>query len=259
MKDNPYGFQPTEEQMANFHAMVHKQFSLEVSSYYPKTQQYLADTQNLQHWKQLAIQGIADISARLDEDNNKDLIINALPSLPLASFQAFALCLENQVISKALTQAIYYRLLLALKSLDAGNIQPAEFSQLCIISIRATAQSEDRVLHKQLLLSILKSNIAQDIELLATIATRCWQMLSEKELLSLFLEALADTKNISQKQQPEQQTAFNTMLYDLMFIPSMREPILKKFRSAQRSPKLTQAIGYFFNQATFKPNSSTRH
>ncbi len=253
LKDNPYGFEPTEEQRANFHAIVHKEFSLEASSYYPKTQEYLADIHHLHHWQSLGLQGIADMSARLDEENNKALILHALANLPLPPFQAFALCLENHVISKALTQAIDSQLLSVLQSLEAGNIQPKEFTQWCIASIRASAQSEDRALHQQLLLTILKSELAQDIELLATLATRCWKLLREQALLSLFLEALANTQAINQ----EQALAFNTILYDLMFIPGMREPILKEFRSPQRSQQLTQAIGHFFNQATFKSHASS--
>ncbi|MCK5696574.1 MAG: DUF3549 family protein [Gammaproteobacteria bacterium] len=266
LKDNPYGFQPTEEQMANFHAMVHQQFSLNPSSFYQKTQEYLANKQNLSHWQQVGFQGIADISTRLDETDhkghsNEQLIINALPHLPLASFQAFAICLENQTISKTLTQAIYKKVLFTFQLQTANKALSAELTQVCILSIRATAQSEDIPLQQQLLHSILTSEIAQDIELLATIATRCWQQLHQQSLLSLFLEALADSNNTHQQQHSfEAQTAFNTMLSDLMFIPGMREPILKEFRSTQRSQKLTQAIGLFFNQAALKQNpTSTRH
>ena len=111
--------------------------------------------------------------------------------------------------------------------------------QLCIASIRASAQASDQSLQIQLLSKILQSPIKSDIEVLATIAGRCWQIIPRREILLVFLEslALADAQH---------QGAFKAILSDLMFIPGMRDSILQAFRSPDRSQLLTQAIGAFF-------------
>ena len=268
MKDNPYGFQPKEEQMANFHAIVHKQFSLPASAYYHATQHYLSDKNNFAQWSQLGLQGIADFAARLDErykdESNEQLITDSITQLPFSPFQAFAICLENQVISSQLTQAIYHKLQQALEhSLKAAlkkehstSDAHLELIALCVASIKASAQSADQALQIQLLSSILNSSAGTDIEVLATIAGRCWPLIAHNEILSPFLEALANTNVINKEPDytPEQETiqrqaAFNTILSDLMFIPGIRSRILEKFRSPERSEQLTQAIGAFFSQS----------
>lgn len=257
MKDNPYGFQPKEEQMANFHAMVHKQFSLPASHYYQGAQEYICAHNDFTQWSLLGLQGIADFTARLNEDYNNETneqwLIKNITRLPLAPFQVFAACLENQIISKALTQAIYDKLRQTLE--QTANDQ-LENIALCISSIRASAQSIDQELQLKLLTAILNSNTGTNIEVLATIAGRCWLLLAQSEILSPFLEALANTTFVDQGQsckskqeQIQQQGAFNAILSDLMFIPGMRSHILEKFRSPERSERLTQAIGAFFSQS----------
>ena len=257
MKDNPYGFQPKEEQMANFHAIVHKQFSLPASHYYQNIQEYLCAHNDFAQWSQLGLQGIADFTARLDEfynsETNEQLLIKGITHLPLSPLQVFGICLENQIISKALTQTIYDNL---TQTLAQTNNDRLENIALCITSIRASAQSIDEKLQIKLLTTILNSSAGTDIEVLATIAGRCWLLIANPEILSPFLEALANTTFVdrgqtytSEQKQIHRQGAFNAILSDLMFIPGMRIHILEKFRSPERSEQLTQAIGAFFSRS----------
>lgn len=245
MKDSPYGFQPKPEQMANFHAIVYKQLSLPASSYYLSTQNYLSGSNGFKEWDELGFQGLADIAARLDEPyknigspskTNEQLIIEAIPYLPIEPFQVLGSCLENHLISKQTTEVIYKRLIRELEKNDTTTF----LAQLCIASIRASSQAIDQPLHVQLLSTILTSAVKTDIEVLATISGRCWHLIPHPEILSAFLEALA-LANI------QHQDAFKAILSDLMFIPGMRDTILQAFRSPNRSEQLTQAIGDFFN------------
>ena len=64
MKDNPYGFQPRQEQLANFHAIVHKHLSLPASQYYDAVQSYLTGTPGYDNWMELGLQGFADDRTR---------------------------------------------------------------------------------------------------------------------------------------------------------------------------------------------------
>ncbi len=273
MQDSPYGFQPKEQQLANFHAIVHTQLSLSASSYYKNVQDYLyknvqdclyknaqdclynnaqdclyknaqgclAGSNGFQNWHKLGFQGFADIAARLDErykntsKTNEQLVNEAIAHLPMEAYQVLAACLENHSVSKQTTQVIYRRLITELEK----NHKSAALTQLCLSSIRASAQSSDKHLQTQLLSAVLKSAIKTDIEVLATISGRCWPLISHTKILPAFLEALAiaDIHHTG---------AFSAILSDLMFIPGIRDTILPAFRLPNRSVQLTQAIGTLF-------------
>ena len=250
MKDSPYGFQPKQEQMANFHAMVHKDQALAASQYYPSTQKYFSsikrsDIDEYEQWSQLGLQGIADLAARLDEEyqgnSNQLLITQAVPYLPIPVFQVLSHCLENHITSELLVQAIFDRL--SLEQEQEENKVRQEFLSLCTGSIRASAQSSNPELQSQLLSLILKSTASTNIEVLAAISGRCWQQLFKPQILSLFLEALSRTG----LDNSPYQSAFNAIMSDLLFIPGMRDTIIQAFRSPERSEQLTQAIGDFFS------------
>lgn len=261
MKDNPYGFQPKQEAMANFHAIVHKQLNLAGSSYYSQTQAYLASVCNSRKnsskdlssnsknhsidWQQLGIQGFADLTARLDEKyqgkNNQKLLIDSFNQLPLPVLRVLGLCLENHKISKQLLQVI-----LELVTTHIADNNTNTLASICTLSIRASAQSSDKKLQAQLLQEILTSPVKTDIEVLASISGRCWTQLTDNKTLSLYLEALAIT---DKKYHPG---AFSTILMDLMFTPGMRKNILEAFHYPERSEVLTGAIAAFFNQKELK-------
>ena len=247
MKDNPYGFQPKTEQMANFHAIVHKQLSLPASSYYQDTQDYLDSSNRFKEWNKLGFQGFADIAARLDESapnnthkSNEQLVNEAIHLLPIEPFQVLGSCLENHRISKQTTEAIYNRLLTELEK----NNNADTLAQWSIASIRAashaSSQESIQILQVQLISKILSTEMRTNIEVLATISGRCWELIPQTEILVNFLESLAIVDN-------QHQGAFKAILSDLMFIPGMRGTILQAFRSPERSQQLTQAIGSFFS------------
>jgi flagellin-specific chaperone FliS len=252
MHDNPYGFTPKEEQMANFHAIVHQHLSLPSSSYYLNCQNFFIKLNNkklesIKHWQTLELQGMADMTARLDEKiqsstaelkTNHQLINDNLTRLPIEVFLILSSCLEHHQISTQLTTTIYNYVIKQFAQTEKKN--SIELIPLCIASIRATSQSKNSLLQQQLLTHILQT-ITPNIEILATISGRCWSSLKQADLLMHFLEALV----ICQYQYPN---AFNAILSDLMFIPTMREPILIAFRANNRSKQLTYAIGHFFNQ-----------
>lgn len=247
MKDNPYGFQPKPEQMANFHALAQKHLRLPPSGYYESAQAWFAGDNQFNHWEKLGFQGLADFAARLDESysqntaesttplSNEQILINALKQIPAQPFLALSRCLENHPISATLSQAVYQRAEHEL----TRNTEPQSLASFCAAAIRATSQSQSAHQPAQFILQILESPAGRDIEVLATISGRCWQSLKQYEVLMPWLEVLAKTRH--------GQGAFNAVLADLMFIPGMREPVLQAFRSPERSGQLSQAIGAFFS------------
>ncbi len=249
MKNNPYGFQPKPEQMANFHALAQKHLQLPPSRYYYPTQTWFSGQNQFSDWGELGFQGLADFAARLDETcqvqnsvtdisgtkTNEQLLIAALTQIPRPPFIALGNCLENYPISATLTRAIYQRANHEL----IHNSDPLSLALFCAAAIRATSQSQ--LAHQPALFiqQILQSPVSRNIEILAAISGRCWNTLKQYEVLMPYLEALARTEH--------GQGAFNAIMADLMFIPGMRDAILHTFRSPERSNSLSQAIGDFFS------------
>lgn len=252
IQDSPYGFQPKQEQMANFHAIAHKHLGLPASQYYQNVQRYFSDPDGFEQWNQLGFQGFADLAARLDEKfqdkNNQELIAQAIATLPLPPFQALANCLENHVVSSQLTRAVLNRLIREQElELEKNDNEQLSIIPVYIASIRATAQACNQKLQAQLLSQILKSPGSSNIEVLAVISGRCWQQLFQPQILTFFLEALARSESNPNQSESLSQGAFNAIMSDIMFIPGMRNAVLQSFRSPDRSEQLAKAIGAFLN------------
>ena len=234
-ESNPYGFKPKQEHMASFHAKAAKQLKQPASSYYEHTKDYFAGKLGYDQWSFVGFQGIADITARLDEDNNGALITNAIEKIPAQPFEALAQCLEHENINAPLSQAIANITQNELKK-DSAD---ANFISLCI---RALSNTQDKTLLELTLNAILKSNIGSHPEVLASISGRCWLALKNAQTIALFLEALASCS--------EGQEFFNLVIVDLINIPGMQESILKAVKSSARSETLSKAIGELFKSFT---------
>jgi len=234
-ESNPYGFKPKQEHMASFHAKAAKQLKQPASSYYEHTKDYFAGKLGYDQWSFVGFQGIADIAARLDEENNAALITNAIEKIPAQPFEALAQCLEHENINTPLSQAIVNVTQNELKK-DSAD---ANFISLCI---RALSNTQDRTLLELILNTILKSNIGSHPEVLASISGRGWLALKNAQTIALFLEALANCS--------EGQEFFNLVIVDLINIPGMQESILKAVKSTERSETLSKAIGELFKSFT---------
>ncbi|VAW67489.1 hypothetical protein MNBD_GAMMA08-1355 [hydrothermal vent metagenome] len=234
-ESNPYGFKPKQEHMASFHAKAAKQLKQPASSYYEHTKDYFAGKLGYDQWSFVGFQGIADIAARLDEENNAALITNAIEKIPAQPFEALAQCLEHENINTPLSQAIVNVTQNELKK-DSAD---ANFISLCI---RALSNTQDRTLLELILNTILKSNIGSHPEVLASISGRGWLALKNAQTIALFLEALANCS--------EGQAFFNLVIVDLINIPGMQESILKAVKSTERSETLSKAIGELFKSFT---------
>jgi hypothetical protein len=243
MKDNPYGFQPKQEQLANFHAMVHKELDMPVSKYFQDVQNYFL-SDNLDNWSELGFQGFADLAARLNEkpDNNQqlnsfsDLLTNNIHRLPLIPFQALGQCLEHHHLDAKLEAEIVNK---AVRVLTEESVRENQIA-VCVAALHALSLAEHSSGLAALIWQILNSEISSNIEILATISGRCWLQLQQPQILHHFLEALAHSE--------QGQGAFNAIIADLMYIPGMREFVLEAFRAQERSDQLSQAIGAFFAQ-----------
>ncbi len=246
LEDNPYSFKPKEERMAPFHAKVSRLMKQPPSQFYAHAKTYFSGELGWDQWSEVGYQGIADITARLDQDTNEASIIQAIAQIEAQPFVALCHCLENETTSMEITQALLNRTELELKNAtpDLGLLTAA---------LRGAAQSCSKTLRKQLALSLLNGPCGNHIEMLAALSGRAWEWLEDDQIRKLFLERLADNS--------ADQDAFNHCMADLLFMPGLRAPLLASVRDPDRSDKLSTAIGALFQGVSEQqaPKNSTLH
>ncbi|MEH6471760.1 MAG: DUF3549 family protein [Halopseudomonas sp.] len=234
LKDNPFAFTPDPEKMAAFHAKAGLILRQPPSSFYQPSRDYLSGLRGYDDWQALGLQGIADVCCRLDQNSNEAVLCRAIEQLPLQPLDALSAQLEHQVPSSTLSQALSRRL---HRELETDNCSPNTIAAL----LRGLSQSHSDEQRQQALDAALTSRYGVEVEVLAAIASRCWQDLTTPELCHLFLEALS--------RNPAGQDCFNRLIADLVFIPGMRPHVMDGLRNPDRSDSLAQALGGFFGQA----------
>ncbi len=231
LKDNPYSFTPSPDRMAVFHAKVAHALNAPVSQYHSHAYQYFKGENGLDQWKFVGLQGIADITARQSEDDNEEMLSQAVLELPPEPFAILCSCLENEVIGSPLTKAVIQKIERFMQgaSIEVGQIAMA---------MRAISCSSDRDSQRKIYHSILDSQIGLEPELLASISGKAWEALEDPDLLSKYLEKLAQSGP----------GCFNPLLADLLYIPSMHLLVMQALRSPDCSEQLISAIGEMFGK-----------
>lgn len=228
MKDNPFAFTPKQGRLAAFHAQAARVVGKAPSKYYAHAQSYFRGEPGFDQWAFVGMQGIADVAARLDEDDNETVLAAAMAHLPQEPLEALCGCLENEAVGTRLAEALLARL-----NHELATESPSVPAVVALL--RGISNARGAGLRRMALEAVLASPVASDVDVLAAIAGRCWSDLENEALRQAFLEALA--------RNPLGQEAFNGILADLLFIPQMREPMLAGLRNPERSPQLAQAIG----------------
>ncbi len=232
LAESPYGFKPQQNRMAVFHARVQRYLQLPASRFYAPARQYLSGEPGYEQWQFLGVQGLADVSARWDLEDNRNLLAQALPNLPTAPWGVLCECLENEMLDTGLVTVIIARVMEELH-------QDIPHAGLIASGLRAISYSSAAEPRRNLEQLVLQHPVGRHIEVLAALAGRCWGDLQQVEIAGPFLEALARS-DASDK-------GFRAVLSDLMFIPGMRPSLLESLRSPQRSPQLAQMAEAFFS------------
>jgi len=229
LASNPFIFKPNTEKLAIFNAIANARFIRPASSFYSGALRYFSGSTSWNEWQELGIQGIADLTARLDHDNNQQNLINALPYLPQQPLHSLALCLEHQdKINPDLHQAIAAQIQVELQENRQEN---------AILLLRSLASSPSLDITKKLIQEQFSSDLIHNVHWYVGIAGRLWTVLEDETLLNRFLESLANN----------QAALFPQLFADIVAIPSLREKVLKQIRLPARSPALTEAIGRLFS------------
>ena len=233
LSDSPYTFTPLEEKLAAFNSKANKSLGRQASSYYHNALNYFIGEKDLNDWQSLAIQGVADLAERLNEGDNTQRLIEVLPKLPEKPFMVLCSFLEHVEpkvgIVEALAQQIEYEL-----EKKEPNIE-----KICAC-LRAASNCPARALLEQMVIKTLKNDCSKKIEILAVISGRLWQLLENSQICTLFVERLAEND--------ADYSGFSQVLADAMFMPGLREHIMKALQCPKRSDTLSKRVGEMFGQ-----------
>jgi hypothetical protein len=226
LPDNPYSFVPIQQQLADFNSISRNELQLGQSIHYPAALAYIKQTEPLD-WRQVPLQGIADIGALARQKETVNLLVDKFSLLAEDVQTSLCASLENQVIERRLTQCIHAWLMDDFN--DVKRLQS---------SLRAFSQSTAKNLVRELILKTLNSEHGLDQNILILLAARHWQQLNDEAVLTLFINKLAEFGS----------ELFIHLYADLVQIPTLRQNMLSILRWPQKSVPLTTAIGELFSE-----------
>lgn len=221
----PCSYKPDAHRMAYFHALALQALGQPVSKYYQATRSYLSGELGYDNWKMLGLQGFAEVVSRIADDQNNQLIAQALSKIPTQPRIILLGFLENAVLDQLTTTAINDALAKAVAA-------PIEVEELAAF-VRALSQSSNVQQRRDLLSAILQHEHRYQVELLAAIGSRCWQDL-HGDLLLQYLECLARNEQGS--------NVFNAVISDLLAMPGVRHHFVLALSSPQKTQELTDAF-----------------
>ena len=233
MRNSPYGFTPNQERMAVFHAKSLDSMGQPPSKYFKHALDYFNGNVGYDQWAFVGMQGIADVAARWQESDNKQALIKAIPLLPEQPYDVLCKCLENEQIDITLSEPLLARFNTLINDSEAN---PLEISA----TLRALSDSQAQGRRHEALVALLNSKHKNNLDLLVTIAGRCWQDLEESSLCQQYLETLANSGHGAQ--------VFSQILADLLYIPGMREPVMQQLRNPEKSLALDSMVGVMFGR-----------
>lgn len=229
LKKNPYHFTPAQYKLAAINSIVSVALKQDASKFYQPALQYLSGNTNWQAWQDIGVQGLSDFAVRLAENNNEELLINAIKHLPEQVLSPLCLALENVTLSAELIEKI---VTLYQQANKEGN------NALALSILRALASSTEHPFSENFIVGLIKNETLSE-EILIIIAGRLWPALANESVLFNYLEHLVKSDDL---------TLFMDIFKDLVAIPSMRPLLLQAIRSPNRSNSLATAIGKLFQQ-----------
>lgn len=229
--ESPFAFKPREDRLAMFHAIATTILDQEPSQHYQYAHDYLLAREEggpgLEQWQFLGLQGLADVIARLHIDNNESLLAGVVAEMPEVPLSSYAQALENVVFGEVLFHALTARI--------KAEIVKSELNIALVATLIRSISSYSGNEKITVLLDIMQTPSADEIEIIAAISGRSWRDLENESLRQAFVEKLSQ----------QEQMAFSAIIFDLIMIPEMRELILGEMRSENRSPELAKKFGAF--------------
>lgn len=227
LPENPYCFQPTQQQMADFNAIVKYQLGLQSSEKSALCQTYLANP-GIVDWQLLPLQALADIACRIDQTEIASSIVTNIKLYPRPVLFALCASFENQILTTQTTAALSQWLLL--------EDDPSVRHHL----LRAISNSQEKANLKSVISTLLNNIQYHADELFIVLAGRQWQLLADLDLIQTFLEKLAAYDS--------SKALFVAIYSDLVSIPMIRQKVLDVLRTPEKSVELQHAIGRLYTR-----------
>lgn len=221
LAENPYTFKPQDDKLAVFHSLVQRNLNLNYSNFYTQARTYLSGDLGWNNWQNIGLQGIADLVVNLDKDNNLVILKKSLLNLPQQPLYAVLGALEHLELPAAIANRLY-ELYLAKNEQDL-------FLATAVMRSLAGAPT---IQLETIVTETLKNNSLNHREMFIAIAGRCWNGLTNQEVLRLFLLKLA---------QLGDQSLFNQLFIDLVMLPNLRHLVLSLLNN-KSDPQLDLAI-----------------
>ncbi|MCC2618155.1 DUF3549 family protein [Aestuariibacter halophilus] len=229
LPENPFTFIPTQQQLADFNSISRVRLGLPASQHFNAALSYVqAPAQG--NWHELAVQGLADVAARIGDEEVLAALCDNLPSLPATVRKSLLTSLENQPVPVRLAEVITHLL-------NASPNDGALWSE----GLRALAQSPCTGLVAQQIDAVLEGELARSLDVLIVIAGRLWHHLDNTRLMR-FLDAVAQLNQTTPG-------LFHGVYADLVQLPDLRAAMLGVLRDPNRSQVLSAAIGELFSEA----------
>lgn len=224
LSNNPYTFKPTEDKMAVFHSQIRSNLDLPTSQYYEHAQHYFSGDLGWENWQTVGLQGITDIAARLNREQNAVTLRKALPHLPNEPLYALLGALEHVDLQERLAER------LAEKA--QTEIESSEPDLFLLSALTRALSGAPTNVALPVLTAILQSPRLSHQEVLIGIAGRTWHLLAQANIAEQFLLRLAQTGN---------QPLFNQLFADLVMLPELRMVLLPLLHSSP-SEELANAL-----------------
>lgn len=240
LNSNPYLFTPAQYKLASLNSKIKVDLKQHASDLYSPFKKFLSQTGDFSNWQAIGVQGITDFVARINIENNSEILVQALIHLPDEVLSPVCSALENEQLPIDLLDEVISYLNETIRLLITVPNQ-VENTQLLIKAtqlLRALGASSEHLHVKSMILNMLKSSNL-NADLLITLSGRCWLALEEEEALMLYFEQLIKHNDPA---------LFNSIFKDLVCIPRLRPIVFQCIRSEQRSTELALAIGQLFNQ-----------
>ena len=222
LEDNPYVFKPRDDKLANLNAQLGLHLNRGPSQYFEHAKAYFSGAVGWDQWAFVGFQGIADLAARISDNEIADLITQSIPHLPNEPLVALCQCLENQALPDELAKSLTTKL-------DSESIDAAVLAALVRGLSQAPQSYRDLAIRKA-----LSTAFATDPEILAAIGGRAWEAMQSPEIALEYLETLANKK--------VDQAIFNHCISDLLRISTLQQPLLAVMRDPKRSDQLAHAF-----------------
>jgi len=231
LSSNPYLFTPAQYKLASLNSKIKVDLKQQPSEYFSPFSQYLSQGSNWSDWQGVGVQGITDFVARIEQDNNDEVLLKALPHLPIEVLSPVCCALENEQYSINLINALISALKNALSNKESAAKAP--------LLLRALAANSHHI-HVKEAISQLLNQQEVSTDLLITLSSRCWLALADQQTLNSYFEHLLKSDELE---------LFPSIFKDLVALPAVRAISFQCIRSEERSPALAHAVGQLFSQA----------